>query len=280
MSNYDRHKKLKESEYKKELTKWYEDATKSKLDWNNLRTINEKIQWLKLYDSTKLKGLLADKYESREWLSNVLGEDYSVPIFGVWDSFDDIDFDKLPDKFVLKATHGSGWNIVVKDKNKLNKEEAKSKFDRWLSLDYSFISGFELHYKFIKPRIIAEEYLCDNIIDFRIFCFNGDPKEVYVDKYSGTHNHLRSIYDLSWNKRNVKCTWPDGGNINKPINFDLMILISKKLSSYFKFVRIDFYEINEKLYLGELTFTPMSGTGKYYPESYGIECGNWLNLRG
>ena len=194
--------------YGDKLKIWYKDKTGKELNLDSPKTFNEKLQWLKLYDSTKLKGLLSDKYESRQWLKTELGKDYSVKILGVWDKFNDIDFNKLPNKFVLKATHGSGWNIIVRDKNKFNIDDAKKKFDSWLKIDYAFVMGYELHYSYIKPRIIAEEYLEDDIIDYRFYCYNGSPKEVWVDKYSGSENHRRTIFDINWNKKDFLCTWP------------------------------------------------------------------------
>lgn len=266
-------------EYGNKLKEWYKNYTGKELNLESPKTFNEKMQWLKLYDSTEFKGKLADKYESRQWLKDELGKDYSVKILGVWDRFDDIDFSKLPNKFILKATHGSGWNIIVKDKSKLNVSDAKKKFNSWLNTNYAFVMGYELHYLFIKPRIIAEEYLGDNLIDYRFYCYNGDPKEVWVDKYSGTQNHKRTIYDINWNEKEFLCAWPRlDENISKPVNFDLMRKISKTISKYFRFVRVDFFEVDSKMYLGEITFIPLSGIGKYIPESYDLIEGELLKL--
>ena len=267
-------------ELEEDIKQWYKRRMKEDLNIEEPQTFNEKIQWLKLYDSTPLKGKLADKYESREWLKNELGQDYSIPIIGVWDKFDDIDFDKLPNKFVLKATHGSSWNIIVKDKSKLDKTDAKQKFDKWLATDFGSISR-EYHYRYIKPRIIAEEFIDfeDGLMDYRVYCFNGVPKEVWVDKYSGTPYHQRTIYDLDWNKKDFLCTWPPiKEDVNKPKNLDLMIDIAKKVSKYFVFVRVDFYEVNGKLYLGEITFTPMAGLCDYKPKEYEKVAGDMIDL--
>lgn len=279
--SYDFYKNLDRKYYEKELCEWYKFYTGKNLDLNNPKSFNEKIQWLKLYDSTELKGLCADKYKVKEWLFNELGIDYSIKTLGVYDKFDDIDFDKLPNSFVLKANHGSGWNIIVKNKDMLDIDDAKKKFDDWMSKDFSFVDGFQMHYQYIDRKIIAEEFIKfdGGLIDYRVHCYNGVPKDIWIDANSGTKNHLRSIYDIDYNKQNVTCTWPDGGEMKKPINYDLMIEISKKISKYFKFVRVDFYEVNSKLYIGELTFTPLSGIGNYNPDSYNLLQGSWIKLR-
>lgn len=278
--SYEFYKNLDKKDYEKELCDWYKFYTGKNLDLNNPKSFNEKIQWMKLHDSTELKGLCADKYKVKEWLINELGTDYSIKTLGVYNKFDDIDFDKLPDKFVLKANHGSGWNILVKDKNKLDLVDAKKKFDDWMSKDFSFIDGFQMHYQYIERKIIAEEYIeCDGgLTDYRIHCYNGIPRDIWIDMNSGTRNHLRSIYDIDYNKQDVTCTWPDIGEIEKPKNYDLMVEISKKVSKYFKFVRVDFYEVDGKLYIGELTFTPLSGIGSYKPDSYNYLQGSWIDL--
>lgn len=279
---YEIYKNLSDSELKNELCKWYFENTGRELNIDNPKTFNEKLQWLKLYDSTEQKTLLADKYRVREWFAEQIGEEYLVPLLGVWNSFDEIDFNKLPSKFALKANHGSGYNIIVKDKNKLNMKKAKKKFDFWLNKDFSLVGGFEMYYRDIKPVIIAEEYLenTKGLIDYRFYCFNGEPMQIWVDIYSGTPNHRREIYDMNWNKLPIKCKWPsaDGLLDEKPVKFDEMKKIAKKLSESFYFVRVDFYEVNNKLYMGEMTFIPMSGIGSIEPYDYDIEMGRMLKL--
>ena len=264
------------------LKRWYKKATGNDLDLRNPKSFNEKIQWLKLYDSTPLKTRLADKYLVRGWIKEKIGEEYLVPLLGVWDSFDDIDFDKLPTKFVLKANHGSSWNIVVDDKAAFNQVEAKKKFDTWMKLNFAFQVGFELHYMNIPRKIIAEKYLenTEGLKDYRFYCFNGKPYQVWVDIYSGTPNHLRSIFDMDWNKIPMKCTWPDGGTLlcKKPQTFEKMKEFATLLSRGFSFVRVDFFEVNGKLYMGEMTFTPMSGAGKFDPLKWDKKFGELLML--
>ena len=280
--NYEYYCSLDPSKYPYELAIWYKNVTGEELNLQNPQTFNEKIQWLKLYDSTPLKTRLADKYLVRDWVAERIGDEYLVPLLGVWDSFDEINFDNLPNQFVLKANHGSGWNIIVKDKAALNIEDAKKKFDKWMHTNFAFKNGLELHYRDIRPRILAEEYIQNTIglIDYRFYCFNGKPFQVWVDIFSGTPNHMRSVFDMDWNYIPLQCTWPDGYEILKkcPQKFEDMKTIAKELSREFSFVRVDFFEVNGKLYVGELTFTPMSGIGKFVPQSWDAILGKMLQL--
>ena len=270
--------------YPEAITDWFNLVMGGKHDLSHPTTFNEKIQWLKINDSTELKTIMADKYLMRAKAKTMLGgKDYTVPLLGVYDSFDEIDFSTLPDKFVLKANHGSGYNEIITDKQKINRSLLKKKFDNWLNLDYAFEYGFELHYHNIPRKIIAEEYMenhGESLIDYRFFCFNGVPKMVWVDQYSGTDQHIREIFDIGFNKLPVRCKWPtsNGKLCSKPTSYDEMLQVSKTLSKDFIFVRIDFFEINSKMYLSELTFTPMSGTGKFSPPEYDYIFGKMMEL--
>lgn len=268
-------------QYEKELEYWYKHKTGKKLHLNNPKTFNEKLQWMKLYDSTPLKTRLADKYLMRDWVKEKIGEEYLIPLLGVWDNFDEIDFDKLPNQFALKTNHSSGWNIIVKDKSKLDLIDAKQKFDRWMRINFAFF-GFEMHYMNIPPKIIAEQYIqnAEGLIDYRFYCFNGKPTQVWVDIFSGTPQHLRSIFDMNWKPIKMKCTWPEGGTLlsQKPKNFEKMKEFATLLSQEFAFVRVDFFEVDGKLYMGEMTFTPMTGTGKFQPSRWDMKLGKLLKL--
>lgn len=149
-------KQLPKTEYPKMLAARYEAAIGHKLNWDNLQTYTEKMQWAKLYDKNPLKATLTDKYLVREWVEKTIGGEYLIPLLGAWDNFEDIDFSELPDRFVLKTNHGSGTNLIVKDKSKLNLKRAKRMFDDWMNIDYAYNSNFEMHYTDIKPKIIAE----------------------------------------------------------------------------------------------------------------------------
>ena len=274
--------KMKASQYPSALEKWYKWATGKTLDLDNPVTFNQKLQWMKLYDATPLETLLADKYLARTWIAEKIGEEYLVPLLGVWDDADQIDFDALPEKFVLKCNHGSGWNIVVEDKSKLDIQETRRQLNEWLHTNFAFVGGFTLHYMNIPPKIIAEKFLEseNGLVDYRFYCFNGEPKQVWVDIFSGTPNHLRCIYDVNWNKLDMQCGWPDGSAYlsEKPKNFDKMLSFSKILSRGFSFVRVDFFESEGKLYMGEMTFIPMNGTGNFEPSSWDYELGKMLKL--
>jgi len=257
-------------------------TTGKDLNLDNPESFNEKIQWLKLHDSTPLKTKLADKYLARDWIKEKIGEIYLVPLLGVWDDFDQIDFSLLPDKFVLKCNHGSGWNLIVKDKSKVDLNKARSDFKYWMKLNFAFIHGCELHYKDIQPKIIAEKFLESDhgMIDYRFYCFSGNPTQVWVDIHSGTPYHLRSIYDMNWNRIPMKCTWPNGGSLldKQPSTFEEMKKLAAVLSSEFAFVRVDFFEVNKQIFMGEMTFTPMSGMGSFDPPEWDKKLGDLLTL--
>ncbi len=282
LKRYRINSKMKASKYPAALEKWYHWATGNKLDLSNPVTFNEKLQWLKLYDATPLETLLADKYLARTWIAEKIGSEYLVPLLGVWDDADQIDFDALPEKFVLKCNHGSGWNIIVEDKSKLDIQGTRRQLNEWLHTNFAFCGGFTLHYMNIPPKIIAEKFLEseNGLVDYRFYCFDGEPKQVWVDIFSGTPNHLRCIYDTSWNKLDMQCGWPDGSTFlkEKPANFDKMMQFARILSHDFAFVRVDFFESEGNLYMGEMTFIPMNGTGNFDPQSWDYELGKLLEL--
>ncbi len=264
------------------LKKWYQKKCGKKLNLNNPQTFNEKIQWLKLYDSTEEKTLLADKYLVREYVGKRIGNDCLIPLLGVWDSFDQIDFEKLPDQFVLKTNHGSGWNSIIKDKSKMNPAREKEKFDHWIRLNFATQFGYELHYMNIPPKIIAEQYMADfdgTIYDYRFFCFNGVPQFVWVDCGSGTDHHTRSIFDCQWKLQDYLVNYPPITPApDKPDTFEKMREYAEILSQNFVFVRVDFYSIKGKIYFGEMTFTPQSGTGNWDDEKQNLKYGSLITL--
>ena len=277
--NYQRAQKQNDAQ---KLQAWYLKLTGKYLNLDNPRTFNEKIQWLKLYDSTPIKTRLADKYLVRDWVKEKIGEQYLIPLIGVYDKFDDIDFNKLPNQFVIKCNHGSGWNIIVKDKSQLNLAEAKEKIDKWMATDYSTRWGFELHYRNIVPKIIIEKYIEEMaaaLYDYRFFCSYGDVKQIWLDVYSGTPNHKRKIYDRNWNELNITVKWPRLETpVEKPQKLADMIHFAEILSKEFSLVRVDFYLINDHIYFGEMTFTSMSGIGLFNPEKEDLKLGNMIKL--
>lgn len=247
------------------------------INWDNPKTLNEKLQWLKIYWRDPLATVCADKYAVRDYVRDTIGEQYLNTLIGVYDTIDEIDINSLPDKFVLKATHGSSMNIICSDKSKMNWGNEKKKLKRWLTTNY-YCGNREWVYKNIKPRIICEEYLGDNIVDYKLYCFNGEPRYWFVatDRKAGVK---ADYYELDWKKAPFRWIYPPlNSPPQKPQNSDKMIELSKMLSKPFPFVRVDFYEINGKIYFGELTFFHGSGFGWYEPREYNEYLGQLLKL--
>lgn len=278
--DYHFYESLPISQYRKELEAWYEKTVKEPLNLDNPQTFNEKMQWLKLYDSTPLKTRLADKYLVRDWIKEKIGEQYLVPLLGVWDCFDDIDFDKLPNSFVLKANHGSGWNIIVKDKTKFDTESAKKKFNIWMHKNYAFQAGLELHYMNIPPKILAEKYIeeFDQVYDYKFMCFDGKVKFIWVDTDRFT-NHHRTLFTANWERMNVTIGYPRPNyEIPKPEKLDEMLNLATVLAQGFAHVRVDFYYVKGTIYFGEMTFTSESGTTRATPRAFERQMGDWIVL--
>jgi hypothetical protein len=255
-----------------------------RLDLNNPKSYNEKLQWLKIYNRNPLYTKLVDKYEVRKYIAETIGEEYLIPLIGVYDNVEEIDWPKLPKQFVLKCTHGSGANIICKDKDKLNIQKAKKQLKKWMRRNWYWY-GREWPYKNVKPRIICEKFLQEadgeQIKDYRIFCFNGVPKFITVDfDIINKKNTRRNLYDLDWNLLDYGISYPRELSIKveRPKRIDEMIKISKILAKDKPHVRVDFYCLDTKIYFGEMTFYHQSGYGKVYPESFGRKIGDWIKL--
>lgn len=235
-----------------------------KIDLNHVNTYNEKIQWLKLYDSTPIKSELSDKYLVKEWVTKKIGDKYVIPTLGVWESFDEIDFNSLPNQFVLKATHGSAMNIIVTDKSRVDYADAKKKFDVWLKRNLGYHT-LELNYIPIEPRIIAEQYLENsggNLFDYKIYCYNGVAKFIHYIGERAHHNTKEAFFDAEWNKLPYTSgTYPSFKNdVPKPNNLNELLQVASSLSKGFPYVRVDFYVLNDGSFkFGEMTFLPGSG---------------------
>ena len=231
------------------------------LNLRNPSDINEKLMWLKLYYEDKLMVKCTDKYLVREYLEEKGLSDILNELYEVYNSVDEIDFVKLPEKFALKATHGCGYNIICSNKSKLNIIEAKAKLNFWLNSVYGLRTG-EWHYSKIRPRIICEKYLehpidSTSVVDYKIHCMNGHPYCILV-YYNRRENYkMRTSYNLKWERINVLKN--EGSDFAKPQNLDTMLQIAVLLSEPFPYVRVDLYEIEGRLYFGELTFTPHGG---------------------
>lgn len=251
-------------------------------DLKNPKTFNEKLQWLKLHDRKPEFSDMVDKYEVKKIIARRLGEEYLIPTLGVWERVEEIDFDSLPEQFVLKCTHDSGGLVICKDKKSLDREHAKEVLRRSMNRNY-FWHGREWAYKNVKPRIIAEQYMVDEsgveLKDYKIFNFNGTPKLIQVD-FNRFVKHTKNIYDTKWNYLNVMINYPTDPNvkIEKPECLEEMLDIAAKLSAGLPFLRTDFYVINGRIYFGELTFFPGSGFMKITPESFDLEMGSWISL--
>ena len=268
--------------FKDKLKSQYLKIMKKTCNLENPKTLMEKIQWLKIYDSSFLKTYCADKISIHNYCEDKLGMDICIPILEVYDNPNKIEWNKLPSKFVIKCNHGSAFNIIVKDKNKLNIKNTIDKLNKWLKIDYS-TRFYELHYHNIPHKILIEEYKENlgslDLMDYKFYCFNGEPKfcQVITDRHT---NEKISHYDLNWNYSKIYDEYPYNSipNIQKPKNLELMIEYAKKLSNDFKFVRVDFYEINDTVYLGELTFTPGAGYIKYRNSNIDLTLGEMLKL--
>lgn len=248
----------------------------------NPKYFGEKIQWMKIYGNLEQYGDLVDKYKVREKIKKDIGEEYLIPLIGVYDSPDDIDFDLLPNKFVLKVNHGSGYNIICKDKSKLNIENTKMKLNKWLSEDYAEIKK-EYQYKNIKRKIICEEFVNDEngqLLDYKFFCFNGKAEFIKVD-IDRFDEHAVNIYDLDWNLLPMKVGDMPNSNrdIKKPDSLQEMIMIANKLATGFNFVRIDLYSIDNKVYFGEITLTSYGGLTPFYPLEKDLHYANKIHLK-
>lgn len=247
----------------------------------NPKSLNEKIQWLKLFDRKNYYSTLADKYEVREYVRKCFSSEILNEVYGVYNSFDEINFNTLPNSFVIKATHGSGWNIICDNKNELDLDSAKKDIEGWLKENY-YSYGKEFVYKNIKPRIIVEKYLDfsngDSLYDYKYFCFNGEPKFIQVDIDRFT-NHTRNLYDTTWKKIPCQLHYQDTQKtISQPSNLSKMLEIASKLSKEIKFCRIDLYDLSDKVVFGEITFYPGNGLEKFNPEEYDFKFGEYLNL--
>lgn len=254
-------------------------------EWPNLKnpkTYNEKLQWIKLYDRKPEYTMMVDKYAVKEYVAKLIGEEYIIPTLGVWDRFEDIDFEKLPDQFVLKCTHDSGGLVICNDKSKLDIEAAKKKINGSLNSNYYWHSR-EWPYKNVKPRIIAEQYMVDEsgveLKDYKIFTFNGVPRFIQVDfgRFSG---HRRNLYTTDWEYMDVMNYYPADPEtkIEKPVCLEKMLELSKTLSAGIPHLRTDFYIIDGKIFFGELTFFHGSGMKKYVPRSFEKTMGDWMEL--
>jgi hypothetical protein len=258
---------------------------KEKLNLDNPKTFNEKLQWLKLFDRKEIYTSMVDKYEAKQYVSSIIGDEYIVPTLGVWNTFDEINFDELPRQFVLKCTHDSGGVVIVKDKEQIDLKKVRKIINESIKNNYYYYSR-EWPYKNIKPRIIAEEYLKDadglGIKDYKFFTFNEKPKilriltngESYGDKKYSDH------FDMEANWLPFKSVH-DNAEVTPsiPKQFDKMRNIAEKLAQGTIHLRVDLYEVNDKIYFGEMTFYHWSGCVPFEPKEWDYYLGSLLQLK-
>lgn len=266
------------------ISLYYYMKMHKKMNWKNPQTFNEKLQWLKLHNRRPEYTMMVDKFEAKKYVADRIGEEYIIPTLGVWERFEEIDFDRLPDQFVLKCTHDSGGLVICRDKAKLDKDKARKKIESSLRNNY-YYSGREWPYKNVKPRIIAEQYMEDTetaeLRDYKIFTFDGVAKALFIatERASEAEETKFDFFDTEF--RHLPFT---NGHPNadvqpaKPETFDEMLRLAEKLSTNIPHLRVDFYEVNGKAYFGELTFSHWSGMVPFEPAEWDKIFGDWIKL--
>ncbi len=255
-----------------------------KFNLDNPKTFNEKLQWLKLYDRKPEYTRMVDKYEAKGYVAERIGKEYIIPTLGVWDKFDNIDFNSLPDQFVLKCTHDSGGLVICKDKSRLDIKAARKKINKHMKRKYFYIWR-EWPYKDVKPRIIAEKYMEDEktaeLRDYKFFCFNGEAKLLFIatDRQTAGEETKFDFFDMEYNHLPFTNGHPNAAvPPEKPMCFDEMRSLAEKLSAGIPHLRVDFYEVNGRVYFGELTFSHWSGMVPFDPVDWDDKLGEWIDL--
>lgn len=275
---YERHMKgeaaanarLKQDEISARLSAQYLECNGKPPNISSPRAFTEKILWRVLFERDERFTRLSDKLAVREWVARTIGEEYLIPLLGVWDSFSRIDFKALPRAFVLKVTSASGANAIVEDARKWNRRMAKRKFDLWMRYPYPYFGNFEMHYLPIKPRILAETYLRDDspdgaLRDYKFLCFHEEPRYVWVD-LERRKGHLRNVYDMNWARMPWILYFPQADyEVPRPECFEEMIRVARALCQGFDHVRVDLYNVLGRVYFGEMTFTTGNGHLKTEP---------------
>ena len=303
LASYGLYNNMSDIKFLSRKYKYYFDK---ELNIQNPQTYNEKLQWLKLYNRKPEYTQMVDKYEAKKYVADIIGEQYIIPTLGVWDRFEDIDFDTLPNQFVLKCTHDSGGLVICRDKQTFDIVAARKKINKSLKRNYYWETR-EWPYKNVKPRIIAEEYINvsdDSIsletatvststlqakyglLDYKFMCFDGEVKALFLDigvignNTGHAENYFRNIYDKEWKKMPFKETrdfYPKP--INKPEYYDEMVILAERLSKGIPHLRVDLYHVNNRIYVGEFTFFHGSGLSNYFePKEWDYIFGSWIKL--
>lgn len=263
----------------------YYFQTGRRLNLNNPKSYNEKLQWLKIHDRKPEYTQMVDKAGVKDYITKTIGEEYVIPTLGVWKHFDEIDFTTLPEKFVLKCTHDSGGLVICKDKKTLDKVSAKEKIEKCLKKNY-FYGTREWPYKDVEPRIIAEPLLeqanGEEICDYKVMCFNGKAKLIELHMNRHSDHHTQDFYDVNWQKTEISQGKGYGGcsdiEVSKPSCLDEMLQLSETLTKDMAHCRVDWYVVNGHLYFGELTFFDGSGYVLFDDDKYDLLLGSWIHL--
>ena len=281
----DREGKLTDAKKKEILSEIFKRRLGYSINWNNPRTFNAKIMWLKLNYQNPLITRCSDKFAVKDYVDETIGEGHVVPTIDWWTDPDDIDFEKLPDRFVLKVNWSSGFNIIIKDKSEIDEEQIRKQLRKWIrSNQNSYYQMFNWGYKYMSPVIYAEEYISEvgdseQVFDYKFFCYDGVCKNLFIttDRFSNkTYNWFdREFNELPFTYGNAGKT---PGGVEKPKHFEEMVDYAEQLAKPFPFVRVDFYEIGDKVLVGEMTFYSGGGILKFKPRKYDIELGNLINL--
>ncbi len=270
-------------------------SCKRKLDLKNPKGFNEKLQWLKLNDRNPRYTDLVDKIEAKKIVGDLIGQQYIIPTLGTWDRFDDIDWDQLPNQFVLKTNHDSGGLYICRNKADLDIEKARRIINKSLKRNFFYL-GREWPYKNVRPRILAEKYMSEQdfadgeegkttlelgLTDYKFYCFNGEPKFLYISKGLEDHSTaLMTFLDMDWKLTPYqRSDFPGFTEVpEKPAHFDEMAKLSSVLAKDIPFVRVDFYEIRGQVYFSEMTFSPSSGFAQFSPIEWENRIGDWIRL--
>ncbi|MEP6617502.1 MAG: ATP-grasp fold amidoligase family protein [Ginsengibacter sp.] len=247
------------------------------LNFKNPVTFNDKLNYIKGLPLNDTHTILADKVLVRQFIKDRIGENYLVPCLGVYQHAKDIDFENLPQSFILKTNHGSGWNMICRDKNNFDQKKAITLFNRWLGFNAYYLSR-EKQYKNIRPLIICEELLKFDIYDYKFFCFHGKPKfvQVDIDRFS---NHKRAFYDMQWNKLPFSIRYPvSAKEILIPAKLEEMKNVAAMLSKDLKFCRVDLYIHGNKVFFGEVTLIPGGGNEPFLPQEYNKKLGALIDI--
>ena len=281
VSFYEHRNNASEQSQKDFLDEKLYTRCKYHIDFDNPKTFNEKINWIKLYWQNPLITLYADKYKVRDVVMEKIGEKYLIPLLGVWDNPEDINFDQLPDQFAIKVNWGSGQNIIVQNKRLLDKSIARPLLKEWIQPESNlYWRNLEWGYKNIPPKIIIEQYVkAAGQICYKIMCFNGQPKVVQVVYNPKQSNSTVDFFDLHWERLPFKIRYPNNPEpCTQPSNFQEMLEIARTFAKPFPFVRVDLYNIDGKVYFSECTFYSDTGFAPFEPSEWDLKLGEMLQL--